>query len=1034
MGCNLALKAPNGETSELFKDLVTYYGTDIDAAIDGYYISKSGDMRRSIDNIKFDKNKEPTIESLIGADQFLLAKADTMSEHLKEDAEFLKEFKEFLPTAKLKIEKHIERLKSLSNTELLSLQSMQEFSANFDNNLYKTAVQSLIVTSKAELSRVRNIVNKAKKDGTTKFSSIAFHYEYANSYDMLEPLQVMLEESPEMFDDAGAMQEMVQAALLDLAIVQKRYMEFAHEEVATKLASVDKTTSKKEFLEHLKNAPKDVDSMDMWLAYIGDVDDRVLGAVAKLVKDSQRNVSRAQAEYSNKLVELLENVEKENTSAKGKPEELFKEILAVDKNGQFTGYILNAFDTKASSYETNKAKLLKLAEEKPALFEFYTHYVEHMAELDALAPGSKKIGAKLPTILKSSFERMSEGSITERAEQLSDNIRKQIIASNLDTETGLMVDSNGKPVKQVPIFFQDRFDSIDFNKAYAAELKKLGANPTEAQKNEAMEQARITAEELLPKRLSYDLAHSLQSYTAMMYNYHEMSQILPVLEGAKNIVSSAERKYTKTSGGKAVVDMFTGANKQAIVVSGNETNAAKLLEHLLDSQVYGIKEEDLGTLFNTNIDTRKLIKAMTLSSTMVNLAANVLAGSANIATGSHNTWMEAIAGEHFNSKNLITASGMYSKNITGIIADIGARTPTNLISQMDRYYDFLQDFDKDSHGVEASRATGFSRVARTSALFFMNNAGEHMLQIQGSMAAMEHIPTYDKSGAKIGTVLSAHSQNSKGDLEIADVYIKDVNNKLVKYGTREQNDVADKIGAIMRKLHGNYSSAHAMMAKKNAFGAAMLQFRGWMYEGFMRRFQTKTYNTMMQQKNEGFYLSTMKAFKNITGELMRLEGTTRGETWKTMSSHEKANVRRTMVEASVMLITGIAGAILMSAGKGLDDELRDKDDFISQAKLASFKTLTYLTNRLYTETAFYTNPIELMKIAKSPVPGMSTVSKLVSLASQLAFAPTEEYSSGFREGDYKAVNKAMKLMPIVNQLTKLTSNGMDEQIKWFNLK
>lgn len=1035
MSCKLVLRAPNGEQSLLFKDLVKFHGTDTDAAIESYYTTKSPQFISLNPSLTRDANGEYKLSDLVTEEDNKLAETKAVNPTLPVDVEFVKKFKEFIPEIEITMSKHLERLENSKHKDKSSVIAMQEFVANMKTGQYRTALSEFFGKAKSELNRSLSIINNEISKADSNYSTISFMRNYANSYDMIAEAQMILSENQHLFAEPDVLIQAAQEATATLNLIQKKYMDVTFDQVASKLASVDSTTTKEEFIELLKHAPRDVSLTETWLAYVGDSSDRVLGAIAKVVKDSQRTISRANAETADKIAGLLKAVEEENPTSANRAENLYKDLLMVDSKGVLTGHVINPTSTIAEVSAYSRNKLAEIKKTKPALFEFYEFYESEMSKANSILPKSGRIGSRLPGILKSTFERASSGTMSERVNHIQDAVAKTFLASNLDAEKGQLVDASGKPVKQVPVFFNVAYDSLDFQKAYKKELSKYtkdGREATFEEKELVRHNATQTAESLFNKRVSYDMAGSMQAFLAMTTNYSEMSEIVNIVEGAKNIIATKERKYTKTSGGIPVVDSFLGANRAPIEVSGNETNAAKQIEHLLDSQVYGMSELDLGVL--AGFDVRKLVKAVTGATTMTGLAMNFLAGTSNIITGSHNTFLESFAGEYFTKKNLTKTSKMYHGDLMNIMGDIGARTPSSLINLMERHYDFLQDFQKDARGVETGRKNKTRNLFRSSSLFMINNMGEHFLQVQGSMSVLDAQETYTKDGTKTGkSVLDAHSIKD-GKLSIEDVYVKNSEGELVKYDTRAQNDIADRAGAIMRKLHGNYSKQNAAMMKKSAFGAAILQFRGWMYEGVVRRWGSSQHNVMLQGQSEGFYRSTLSFMKNILTETKSLQALMSGEQWAKMTPHQKANVKRTAAEAGTIVVVALAAALLAAAGKGLEDDLERDKSTLGQARLASYRFFVYQVYRFQTELNFFVNINEALKVAKSPTASISIIQKGYDLGGQLIMGPMDVYESGSKKGKNKAMVQASKLVPVVDQFMKLAPERMSDNIQWFNFK
>lgn len=149
------------------------------------------------------------------------------------------------------------------------------------------------------------------------------------------------------------------------------------------------------------------------------------------------------------------------------------------------------------------------------------------------------------------------------------------------------------------------------------------------------------------------------------------------------------------------------------------------------------------------------------------------------------------------------------------------------------------------------------------------------------------------------------------------------------------------------------------------------------------------------------------------------------ENWAKLSEHEKANIRRAITEVSTVSLLAIAGVMLGKAGKLMEDEF-DSEEFSDRLVLGSFNLLTYEVNRLYTEVFAYLNPVEAVRLMRTPMASTSIVENLLKLLGQIATDPLEQYETGWRKGQYKVGVRVEKLTPFYKQLMTLNADGIKD--------
>ena len=529
---------------------------------------------------------------------------------------------------------------------------------------------------------------------------------------------------------------------------------------------------------------------------------------------------------------------------------------------------------------------------------------------------------------------------------------------------------------------------------------------------------------------SYDLANTLQAFYGMSTNYGNMMEVITELEAARDLVKA--REYIQhDSSGKQLINRMQGINDTTISIRGSESKAAKMIDEYFKVQVYGQKTKDLGyfDLGFTQLDKNKLASNLKGYNSITMIGFNVLAGTANVLQGESMQLAEAHAGEFFDKSSYHKASKEYTRNMAGIMGDVGERRPKNKVNLMNDYYNILGDY-VDKEGIKASEESKLKRSMTTSTLFFINQAGEHLMQSRAAMAIMHSTPVFTATGEKAGNLYDAHSSKN-GRLVIADVYIKE-GNELVKFGARQKDDFTRKTQTVLRRMHGNYNSQTAAMWQSNAYLELIGQFRKWIRTGWMRRFESKRYNEFLDSETEGNYVSVFNFSKKLFKDMRTMQFDLMKEDWNGMTSLERANMRRTIVDVLVITATAIAGELLIALSQYVDDEDKEGDD---KLKLAMVRFLAYETNRLYAEARFFSSPGEALGILRSPAASISTIESWTRLMTQIMpWNASEEYKKGYRKGELKLWKRVGDVAPIYKQIAKLGPEGLKNQLDWFNMK
>lgn len=650
---------------------------------------------------------------------------------------------------------------------------------------------------------------------------------------------------------------------------------------------------------------------------------------------------------------------------------------------------------KMSIYASMEYRKLNKAQK-----EYYNTIMDIKAKLDALLPDKYTKLTNAVAIRKDLLERVkSSDGVKSGAKQIWESIKDEFIRRSDDTDFGdkaTVKDFEDREVQMLPIYY--------------TKLKE-GESPND---------------------LSTDIVSTLTAYAAMANDFDEMNKVIDVLEVGRDLLR--EREVTQTRAGKPLVEKFKAVGRKVeskLTKTGDKSRFIERLNDFFEMQVYGRYMADEGTFGKTNIDKGKVANFVNRMTSMNNLALNILSGISNVATGKVMMRIESMAGEFFNEKNTLKADRVYGQELPKFLAELGNRVKTNKLALWDELFNVMQEYEKDVKEVNFDRKTWFSRMFGTSALFFMNNAGEHWMQNRTSLALADAYKMKAPNG-KITNLWDA--------MEV--VYIDPNNKKLgaklqVKKGYTKADGSAftnddirkfsRKAAAINQRMHGIYNKADRSAVQRLAVGRMGIMFRKWIKPSLNRRFKSATYNYDLEAWTEGYYLTTGRFLNQLFQDLRKSQFDISSR-WNEMTKTERANVIRAITEVSHFL------AVMAAIGLIEWSDDRDRPWLV--------KMVEYQLRRLYTELGALTpTPAmvqEGLKILKSPAAGVNTVEKALNLLDLLNPFNYETFNgedailqSGPYEGKSKAQQSLLKspLAPMYN--TVLRGIHIEDQIPFY---
>lgn len=763
----------------------------------------------------------------------------------------------------------------------------------------------------------------------------------------------------------------------------------------------------------VKVADNDISFFDMWLDSMADSSDYMLKVMDQAVKKSKEN---ARLDTINVMKELqaatikLEQAGIKNTDwmfEKDNKGNLTGNYISEINQGLFKDKIREMFKSLNEKYGKNPVgdNADKYRKEKQAWFddnmevingkkqpkmsiygnkayqnlntaqkEYYNKIMDIKSRLDSYLPDKYTTLTNAVKIRKDLLERVkSSDSVKSGTMQLWEAVKDQFIRRTDDTDFGdraTMKDFEGNEVQVLPIYY--------------TKMKK-GENPND---------------------LSTDIVSTLTAYAAMANDFNEMNKVIDVLELGRDMLK--EREIIQTRGGKPLVEKFKSVGRKVestLTKSGDATRFMQRLNTFFEMQVYGKYMADEGTFGNTKIDRGKAANFVNRITSLNMLGLNLLSGISNVATGKVMMRIESFAGEFYNESNTLHADRNYGKALPAYLAEIGNRVKTNKLALWDELFNVLQEYETDVREVNFDRKTWFSRMFGTSALFLMNNAGEHWMQNRTSLAladaykmkapdgkivslwdAMEVVPI-DKNNKKLGAKLQLKKGYTKED---GSAFTRD---DIIAFSR--------KSAAINQRMHGIYNKIDRSAIQRLAIGRMGIMFRKWIKPSINRRFKSASYNMDLQAWTEGYYLTTGRFMMQLAKELKEGQFAIAAN-WNNLTKTEKANIKRAATEVGHFLI--------VAAFLGL----MDWDDNKNRPWLQ--KMVEYQARRLYTEIGTQVPGPQMvgeaLKILKSPAAGINTLESVLDMVGVMNPMNYETFAGEdaiIQSGRFKGDSKATKL-------------------------
>lgn len=595
--------------------------------------------------------------------------------------------------------------------------------------------------------------------------------------------------------------------------------------------------------------------------------------------------------------------------------------------------------------------------------KMYNHILKVIEETDSKLPYNKRLHTKLPFDYKSELERIQSGQSVKSVAK--ETFSTGLIRRGDELDRGVAIGEGEKAVNFVPIRY---------------------TRPNEWSIEDQ----------------SFDLGTLYLNWQKMANDYESKYNLLPEIELTKLIIDNREYIHTDSKG-NPITKVYENYKARYLTKHGSKSLLAEQLDDWLKANIYGQKKADQGTfdILGVKIDKAKAGDLLNKYTAMNLLGLNVMSGIANINLGELNQIIESSTGQYLTTKELHNATTLYTRNLFGMVNDMGTRRPKNVISALNHKWNILNYYGKDS----VKDNLWLSKAIGKGGLFITSHMGEHFMQTRIMLAMLGKVDAKDSSGKSLGSMLSMY-KTVNGKLELD----PSVDLEKSKWTEVDQVLFGEKVKRLLSSLHGEYTEVGKNAAQRYVLGRMGFLFRRFIVPGTKRRWQGKKYNVFLDDFTEGTYITTGKFIRDIHKDLFALRFALVSEEWNKLLPREKANVKRALTEVSMMIATSILATVLM----GLAGESGDDDEKFWLNHLA------YQSYRLNSELSFYLNPAAAWEIIRTPAASMSVFESALNLIGDLLpWNITEKYEKGNWAGQYKWEKSLTRLIPAYKQLYRV---------------
>lgn len=306
----------------------------------------------------------------------------------------------------------------------------------------------------------------------------------------------------------------------------------------------------------------------------------------------------------------------------------------------------------------------------------------------------------------------------------------------------------------------------------------------------------------------------------------------------------------------------------------------------------------------------------------------------------------------------------------------------------------------------------------------MQNGGEHLVQSVLNIALLKSIKVMNSNQQYInkdGQVVPEKEAASIFDMVEQDKDTKQVtfNKDKFTYTNRSTATKWDEGGLenvrlfIKKKIFdsmGEYDKNFQTEFQKHWYGQLFSMYKKFViplgiarYRGINKSLTKREdlteddlhWNESLQEYEEGYYVTTFRFITRATlSNLAQLKFKLISENYNELSDYEKANLKKGIVELSILALLQLAIIPLLVGMAGDDDD--------------EIMYLAMIARRLEQELSFYTDPNDAYKITNNPAAAFNLVESYINVG-KLAISPGLWFSET-KSGDSRTLKVLQKLV------------------------
>ena len=818
-----------------------------------------------------------------------------------------------------------------------------------------------------------------------------------------EIFQEELEYWNKLFSDPKNDISALEGAIFDPGIIDSQFVQTFNQ-----VFSYHESIVRKKFLEARSIYLSDLKKFDFLKSIGGNMETAFGKFFSKDSKGKDTNflIGEYKSEFYIQYEKLANDLQKAEANRYYDKESKDAYFTALEAHADFIKN--NTYKTKAGTFPINKWKdpnYTKLSKDELKFLNFIKQSFSNAdgmlsrLKLSKRVPGIKIPFFKVPTMHKSSMERITEN---DPMQFLKEKFKDFATLRSTDEDRGELVDEEGN--KTIIM----KKGNIDDTIRHEVPVYMRG--------------------DIDPKDQSKDLLSlALMNYHSSLVSSYKQkieSDMFVMVEAVKDINFIDHVGIVK----KLVGNLYSNQEFRGIKDKNVKGSSAtlKALNSVFENRLYGIHSISAGKV--GTLDLNKIVRGVNSFHSKMVLSLNLPSAGATLLQTEAMKYMEGFAGEYFSISDVNKAHFQVMGDLGKVIQDAYSNVPTSKTRLLMDLFGIQGNFKSMVH--KFSNNSFSKKALSNSPLHTFTTMAEFYATATLMYSMMNSIKTTNEQGQFIdvnGKVVTsekdamslydAYSVNSDNILEV---------NKHV-YATTDNTSIPLKseIGTIQLSafmqdiyadLNGQYNDEMRSAFQRLVVGEVVMTLRKWLLRGVNKRYRgftkvwdrrdelsddDKFYSQSKKQFVEGHYTTTVRfILSNFIRDFKDLKASILKEKWEELTMHEKANIKRTVFEASMTVFLWLGYTALSNLAD-------DDEDYIS----------IYYTRRLYSELSFYVNGNESMKILKSPAASLGLLGAAINLMGRVISINSwdERYVQGPRKGDLKFTKDIERLFPIIDK-------------------